>query len=129
MPDFKVRKGQDAYIFYETIVQAPNKDEAFEKASNRFYEGEWFLAGHAEFDDADFFYDKVEEVAAGTTLDRAVLHDLSNVERDAILASLRLWQRTPEAERYAEHDIFTNMGIHDGLTIEEIDDLCERLNE
>lgn len=128
MPSFKVRKGQDAYILYDTIVEAPDKKSAFDTANSRHYEGEWHLAGHREFDDADFFYDEVEEVASGTTLDRAVLHDLNGVERDAILASLRLWQRTPEAERFQEWPVFTNDGLHGGLSDDEIEDLCERLN-
>jgi hypothetical protein len=52
-------------------------------------------------------------------------------ERDTILAALRLWQRTPDAEKGDLYDIANNdrEGERASLTDEEIDELIEeRIN-
>ena len=57
---------------------------------------------------------------------------LSGIETDAVLAGLRLLQRElmggwPEMSTDVEQ-IYTNTGAHAGLGVEEIDELCERIN-
>lgn len=53
---------------------------------------------------------------------------LTNRQLATVLAALRWFQRTDSAETSAENDIATNGGTLDALSIDEIDDLCERLN-
>ena len=53
---------------------------------------------------------------------------------DAVLAGLRLLQDALEAGRVLPNDggigdILTNAGAHGGITIDEIDALCEELNK
>lgn len=42
MPKFKVMKGQDAYVIYETIVEADTMAEAIFAADDALYDGTWF---------------------------------------------------------------------------------------
>lgn len=51
-------------------------------------------------------------------------------ERDTILAALRLWQEKVQVGDVGGVllDIANNGGQHNGLDLEGIDDLCERLN-
>lgn len=56
---------------------------------------------------------------------------VSQQERDTILAALRVYQHwnqgtRPDPEGIA--DIATNGDRHDGMTLEEIDILCEEIN-
>lgn len=53
---------------------------------------------------------------------------VSETERDAILAGLRLLQLARADIPPQILDIATNCGLHELLESEEIDDLCERLN-
>jgi len=53
MPKFKVTKGHDAWVYYETIVEAASEEEAAEIAGSRDYDGHWEPAGDAEFDAFD----------------------------------------------------------------------------
>jgi len=81
---------------------------------------------------------KTSQVGKTETMFLVGLHALGSraahvtpTELDAILAGLRLLQtdlRVSENIPSSIHDIFTNNGAHGGLTIEEIDVLCERLN-
>ena len=52
---------------------------------------------------------------------------INGVERDTVLAALRLWQRAG-GEGTEEWDIATFGGSHAGLDNDTIDALCERLN-
>jgi hypothetical protein len=63
---------------------------------------------------------------------------LTGLERDTILAALRLWQRHIEpqggvAEVLCDNreliQIATNGGQHEKLTAKQIDQLCEDLNQ
>ncbi len=58
--------------------------------------------------------------------------DLRMRETATILAALRYWQSMLDEYdgtiSMPEYDVATDMGKFDALTIEEIDDLCERLN-
>ncbi len=58
-------------------------------------------------------------------------HNIRPMERDTILAALRVFQHylegtRPDAEGIQE--IYTNGDEHKGLGVEAIDDLCERIN-
>ena len=55
---------------------------------------------------------------------------ISEVERDAILAGLRLLEAQIDLGELSEEieDIYTNGDKHDGLPLADIDDLCERMN-
>lgn len=54
--------------------------------------------------------------------------ELTERERDTIIAALRYWQRSDSAETEAESAIATNGGERDSLQVNEIDALLERLN-
>lgn len=54
---------------------------------------------------------------------------LTDRETATILAALRFWQREGASLTLPEWDIATSGGTLDGLDIEEIDGLCERLNQ
>ena len=53
--------------------------------------------------------------------------EFNAVERDTILAALRLWQRTKEIPQ-GILDIATNGGAHAVIEDNDIDELCERIN-
>lgn len=61
-------------------------------------------------------------------------YELSGKERDAVLAGLRLLQLHLESPSDGDwlggdiHRIYTNGDDHEGLSLNEIDELCERLN-
>jgi hypothetical protein len=54
-------------------------------------------------------------------------------ERDIVLAALRFWQ--DERKWFTENnegtylEIATNSGAHKEMTLDEIDEFCERLNQ
>jgi hypothetical protein len=125
---YKVRKGQDAYLFYETVVEAESAEEAYEIADASGYTGAWIPAGFAEYDDFTIFDDEIELMDDDEDIIESAVHELTPEERNHILASLRLWQRTPDYARGAETDIAIDGGHARALTNEEIDELCERLN-
>jgi hypothetical protein len=54
---------------------------------------------------------------------------LSAKQRAAILAALRFWQATPSDDTEDYNEIATDCGAFDALSIEEIDALCEQINE
>jgi hypothetical protein len=59
-------------------------------------------------------------------------HNLSDRELATVLASLRWWQSHMEAwgRMPLDHEeIATNLGEIDPLNAEEIDELCERINQ
>lgn len=131
MAKFKVKKHQDAYVVYQTVVEADDANQAIAIADSHKFDGRWVESHVAEFDDYDIFPEEIEEVDADFTLDdleEVVRHEFSPAERDAVLASLRLWRKVPEDTRSFFNEIFTNNEHHAGLTNEEIDDLCERIN-
>lgn len=131
MSKFKVRKHQDAYAVYETVVEADSAEAAGTIAGARGYDGSWHKSHVMEFDDYDMFPEEIEAVADEFTLDdleEFVEVQFTPRERDGVLAALRLWQKAPEDTRAYLSDIFTNSKAHDGLSDEEIDDLCERIN-
>jgi hypothetical protein len=62
--------------------------------------------------------------------ERGTSGDIRNArELATVLAALRYWQRVGIIAGYAEHDIATDGDTHLPLTTDEIDALCERLNQ
>lgn len=56
--------------------------------------------------------------------------EFTDLERDTILAALRLWQEYPRLDRTDElEDIASNGGEHGLMTVDQIDDLCEKINQ
>ena len=55
---------------------------------------------------------------------------MTAIERDAILAGLRLLQEHLYLGVLSDplRAIYNNVGTHDGLSLDQIDDLCMRLN-
>lgn len=56
--------------------------------------------------------------------------DLTDEERDAILTGLRVLQiRLGKGDLpWDLHDIYTNCDSHEGLSVDDIDYLCEKVN-
>lgn len=58
---FSVIKGHDAYVEYETIVEAASAEEANQIASGLDYDGLWLRTGDVpEFDDFKVFDERTE---------------------------------------------------------------------
>lgn len=55
-------------------------------------------------------------------------HVLSTRELATILTALRYWQRTGVMHLCHEYAIATDGGDFTAMSVDEIDDLCERLN-
>lgn len=59
--------------------------------------------------------------------------ELTAVERNTVLAALRCFQEVVEATNNELPDrlldIATNGGAHEPMSLDDIDDLCERLNQ
>jgi len=59
------------------------------------------------------------------------LVDLTQKELDAIFAALRMLQESvengldPASHAFNQSDVYTNSGEHEGLTREELDELCD----
>lgn len=135
MPKFVVSKFQDAYVRYETTVEAKDGFEAFKIASSRSYKGKWNYSGEVlEYQDTDFFAEEVRPADEDDTIDPAhreyVRLDVTRAELNTILAALRNWQQTMDRCEPSPMltDIATNGGEHGLMPAEEIDGLCERIN-
>ena len=144
MPFFEVVKGQDAYVEYSRVIEADTAEAAFGLACTHEYRNgeDWIANGIIdEFDHADVFEDRTEEIEA-ETFEEAVkqIHEaydfvdlrLEQAERDMILAALRLWN---DAMNDGGHlindgllDIATNGGKHALMDDNAISGLCERIN-
>lgn len=126
MPKFRVVKGHDAWVVYEAIIEADSVEEAneFANADRRASEIWTKTDDVREFDHCEVFEDETEELAE---VDEPKTLTLTGPQRDLVLASLRLWQRTgiiPEEI----FDIATN-GRKQTLLDTEIDQLCEEINQ
>ncbi|MER9176224.1 hypothetical protein NKH72_21850 [Mesorhizobium sp. M0955] len=132
MPKFVVLKGHDAWVVYETVIEADNAEQAFEFADADRRADIWVATGDVrEFDHCEVFEGEVEEVAEGD--DEPVErknYALTGPQRNTVLAALRLWQ--DQAENLATDalvDIATDGGSHALLSDRDIDDLCEAINQ
>jgi len=144
MPFFEVVKGQDAYIEYSGVVEASDPAEALQRASAWTTRNivTWTPNGNVpEFDDAEFFEDRTKEITA-ENFEAAVkqIHDaydyvdlrLKPVERDMILAALRLWNDVVnDGAAYINDgllEIATDGGKNALMNDNTINNLCERIN-
>jgi hypothetical protein len=135
MPKFRVRKGHDAWVIYEAIVEADSIEDAndFISWNSSQAEIDWRRNGEIdEFDHFDTFPDETEEVKDGDEVEGKLILAVSPEERNTILAALRAYQQVSEqcAGDLPDdlYDIATNGGAHDALDLEAIDNICERIN-
>jgi len=132
MPRFVVRKGHDAFVYYETVVEAGTSAEARSVAESVHYDGEWIATGEVqEFDDYEIDESTgVRLLEKGETVEAFLIVAMTAHERDAVLAGLRTLQLAlvngPLDPVFL--DIYNNDGAHAGLDLPEIDALCERIN-
>ena len=129
MPQFVVRKAQDAYVYYETIIEADTPEEAQGIAEDILYEGKWIATGDvSDFDDYEI--DGVRLLGDGETIEEFVSICVTSQERDAVLAGLKLLQTVVRTGDIAPmvREIYTNDGAHPGIDADAIDTLCERMN-
>ena len=129
MPQFVVRKGHDAFVYYETVIDADTPEEARQLAADIMFQGEWVATGDvAEFD--DFEIDGVRLLEDGESVKEFVSIGVTAQERDAVLAGLRLLQIAVRTGNFAPmvREIYTNDGAHTGIDASAIDALCERTN-
>jgi len=131
MPKFVVRKGHDAFVYYETVVEADTSAEAQSLAKSVHYDGEWLATGDVqEFDDYE-----IDEHSGVRLLERRetveAFHTITVTahERDAVLAGLSTLQLAlingPLDPVFM--DLLTSNGAHAGLELHEIDELCRRI--
>lgn len=134
MAKFIVEKGKDAFIRYQTLVEADDAEAANAIAGAEEYAGAWVECGVSVFDDEQILPEDTELVADDYELeDDIAIIEVTEMERDTILAALRLWQDQkrfgPDAHINEELiEIATNGGAHEELSIDAIDALCEAIN-
>lgn len=132
MPKFVVRKGHDAFVYCETVIDADTPEKARRLATSPRYEGEWIATGDvSEFDDYKIDESRgVRLLEEGETVEEFLTAGITTRERDAVLAGLRLLQIALKTGPVTPvlRDIVTNGDAHPGLDPTEIDALCERIN-
>ena len=132
MPKFIVSKGHDAFVYYETVVEADTPEAARTLAKSVHHDGEWLATGYVqEFDDYEIDeYSGVRRLEPGETVEALQTIGVTGQERDAVLAGLRLLQvaLARAAIDPPLRSILTNDGTHAGLDLLGIDALCERIN-
>ena len=132
MPKFVVSKGHDAFVYYETVVEADTPEKAQKLAESAHYGGAWLATGYVqEFDDYEIDeHSGVRLLDDGEAVEAFLTMGVTAQERDALLAGLRLLQLAlgrGDLEPALEN-IVTNDDAHTGLDPTRIDALCERIN-
>ena len=132
MPKFVVSQGHDAFVYYETVLEADTPEEARSLVRSVHYEGAWLPTGYVqEFDDYEIDeHSGVRLLEDGEAVEAFLTIGVTAQERDALLAGLRLLQLAlgrGDLEPALEN-IVTNDGAHTGLDPTRIDALCERIN-
>lgn len=156
MPHFLVTKAQDAYVNYETVVEADDAQTAQDAAGSRGYGGKWLPSGVVnEFDDSIIVEELTEEVKPDHVIEEFVALEVAPEQRDmmaapvekapevitglddaehaTVLAALRFYQANGMGDPFNRsdeiHEIATNGGtVLSSLDDEGIDALCERIN-
>ena len=132
MPKFVVSKGHDAFVYYETVLEADTPEEARSLVRSVHYEGAWLPTGYVqEFDDYEIDeHSGVRLLEDGEAVEAFLTIGVTAQERDAILAGLRLLQLALARGDIdpALRNIVTNDGAHIGPDPIRIDALCERIN-
>lgn len=130
MPKFVVRKGHDAFVYYETVVEADTSEEARSLAKSVHYDGEWLATGDVqEFDDYEIDeHSGVRLLEPRETVEAFQTITMTARERDAVLAGLSTLQLAlingPLDPVFM--DDLTNNGAHAGLELHEIDEQRRR---
>jgi hypothetical protein len=132
MPKYVISKGHDAFVYYETVVDADTPEKAQQLAESVHYDGEWVETGHMqEFDDYEIDeYSGVRLLEEGETVEAFLTITVTSRERDALISGLRHLQAALEAGHIAQllRDILTNGESQPVPDLAEIDVLCERIN-
>jgi len=132
MPKYVVSKGHDAFVYYQTVVEADTPEKARRRAVSHHYNGEWVATGYVqEFDDYEIDeYSGVRLLEDGETVEAFLTITVTAQERDAVLSGLRHLQAALGAGHIAPmlRDILTNGDSHPVPDLAEIDALCERIN-
>lgn len=128
MPKFALYKGHDAYVNYATVVVAATLPDAQQIAHSPDYAGIWVAQGINEYDDVTYHTDVDFELEGDDDLAEVAMYEMMPEERDTVLAALRMWQAAPEDARVPYAEIAFNER-ETALSDEEIDDLCESLNQ
>jgi hypothetical protein len=132
MPNYVVSKGHDAFVYYETVVEADTPEQARSTVKSVHYDGEWRATGYVqEFDDYEIDESSgVRLLEEGESVEEFRTIAITAQERDALTTGLRLLQLSLEAGRVAPipRDILTNGDSHPGLDPAAIDALCQRIN-
>ncbi|WP_454887336.1 hypothetical protein [Sphingomonas oryzagri] len=131
MLKFVVRKGHDAFVYYETVVDADTPEKALLLAESHDYDGEWIATGDvSEFDDYEIDEtDGVRPLDDGETIEGYIALGLTATERDALPAGLRLIQSILRTGRFTPvRDDAAPDASRPGLDPKAIDDLIERID-
>ncbi|EXL06474.1 hypothetical protein BG46_17125 [Brucella anthropi] len=132
MPQFVVRRGYDAFVYYETVVEADTPQDARRIAGDIMYKGEWVATGDiSEYDAYEIDeFNGVRLLEEGEIIEKFVSIGVTAQERDAILAGLRLLQIAARTGNFPPmiREIYTRDDAHAGLDLSAIDALCERTN-
>lgn len=133
MPKYVVRKGRDAFVYYEAVVEAATPEKARLLAESARHDGAWIATGEiSEFDDYDIDEDDgVRLLESGEVIEAFLTISVTARERDAMLAGLRHLQVALSGGDVdpSLRSILTNDGAHAGLDLGQIDALCERINQ
>ena len=130
MPKFVVSKGHDAFVYYETVVEADTPEKAQKLAESARYKGEWLATGYVqEFDDYEIDeHSGVRLLEPRETVEAFHTITVTARERDAVLAGLSTLQLAlinGPLDPVFTGDL-TNNGAHAGLELHEIDELYRR---
>lgn len=129
MPKFIVYAGHDAFYVMKAVIEAENEQDALNIALAGQGVITWTSEGVTQvFDDLTVFTEEGSVVPYDGELEiERDQHALSKEELDTIIAALRYYQMEYAAVPPDIMDIAED-GHGAALTIEEIDDLVERLN-
>ncbi|MBA8881640.1 hypothetical protein [Phyllobacterium myrsinacearum] len=129
MPRFIVEKLQDAYVRYQTVVDADNAQDAKDKVKAWTFVGQWVPTGHVdEYDHFDISDNDPEKVEDDHVIAEDVAISVSEQARDIIIAALRLWQRLDTFSIPHSIEELARNGRASYLSNEEIDELVESVN-
>ncbi|NIH77367.1 hypothetical protein FHV99_004619 [Ochrobactrum sp. P20RRXII] len=128
MAAFLVVKSVDAYVKYSTVIEAETAQDAIDEAQRFDVEHDWLREREVEFDDADYLLEEVEEltpeeVEEEKSREPTDQYDLTDAERDMIIAALRFWQAGDFSP--AELVEIAKNGRSDFMDDNSIDDLIE----
>lgn len=134
MKKFVVRRGRDAFLVEEAIVEAKDAKDAEHLANWRVSSQplSWSSTGEVRtFDDTIVLEDEAEELTDDNHPEPMQILAVNASEFATILAALRFYQEeemgNPDNRSDAIHDIATDNDVI-SLDDEGIDALCERLN-